>query len=140
MLTGSYPIVRRDNTAVSWVCEARDMGGASPANVIAVAIGIRPAPRAAQPARMPGMCVSSVTSGAAAHPTALAPNCAASGQITGGGAKAVAPNATADSGQLLTATFPVLQRGQIVGWEARSKDHLRSSDGSVTAYAISISF
>jgi hypothetical protein len=140
MLTGSYPIVRRDNTATSWVCAARDMGGASPADVVAVAIGIRPAPGAPRPARMPTMCVSSVTSAVAAHPTAVASNCARGGQITGGGARAIAPGATSDAGQLLTATFPVLRQGQVVGWEARSKDHLQSSPGTVTAFAISVSF
>ncbi len=140
MLTGSYPLVRGDNTAASWVCEARDMGGASPADVIAVAIGIRPALGAARSARMPTMCVSSATSEIAAHPTAVASNCAPRGQITGGGARAIAPNATDSAGQLLTATFPVERQGQIVGWEARSKDHLQSSPGAVTAFAISISF
>lgn len=140
MLTGSYPIVRRDNTASSWVCEARDMGGASPADVVAVAIGIRPAPGAARPARMPRMCVSAVTSAVAAHPTATAANCAAGGQVTGGGARAIAPGATDNAGQLLTATFPVSRQGQVVGWEARAKDHLQSSAGTVTAFAISVSF
>lgn len=141
MLTGSYPIVRRDNTATSWVCEARDMGGASPADVIAVAIGIRPAPGSLRPARMPTMCVSSVTSAVAPHPTATASNCAPGrGQITGGGARSMAPGATSDAGQLLTATFPVMQQGRVQGWEARSKDHLQSSPGTVTAFAISISF
>lgn len=141
MLTGSYPEVRRDNTANTWVCEARDLGGANPADVIAVAIGLRLAPEAAARAPVPRMCISAVTGELAAHPVARAQNCAdRSGQITGGGARAIAPSASDDAGQLLTATYPILDRGRIVGWEARSKDHLRSSPGTVTAYSISISF
>jgi opacity protein-like surface antigen len=139
MLTGSYPDVRPNNTADTWVCEARDLASPNPASVIAVAIGVRPAPGARVP--MPTMCVASSASATAAHPVAQAPNCAGKdGQITGGGARANAPGANADAGQFLAATFPVDGRAGVTGWEARSKDHLRSSPGMVTAYAIAVTF
>lgn len=138
MLTGSYPDVQRARTATTWVCEARDMGGANPADVIAVAIGVRPAPGAPVPA--PRQCITAVTSPAAAHPVAQAPTCGG-GQITGGGARAVAFAPSENAGQLLTATYPLPGRaGGASAWEARSKDHSVSSPGTVTAYAISLRF
>ena len=160
MLTASHPVARPDGTADTWECGGSDLKEASPATVTAVAIGIRPNPAAARPPRMPVMCVSSVVSRIAAHPSAVAQNCGEKrgGQITGGGARSwsrelayrdlppgrvkhtAALNRAPPAGQFLVGTAPVVTQGVVTGWEARSKDHLVSSPGTVTAYAISVTF
>jgi len=142
LLTGSYPDVKAGGTADTWVCSAKSHGGDSPADMVAVAIGIRLSPTAAGYGTPPRMCVSQVTSAPGAYPLARAGNCAADqgGQITGGGARAQVPAPGPDRGQLLTATAPVMTRGAVSGWEARSKEHSTPSPGTVTAYAISLVF
>ncbi|MBY0562722.1 MAG: hypothetical protein K2P58_00950 [Hyphomonadaceae bacterium] len=144
LLTGSYPEVNANNTADTWICSAREHGAANPATITAVAMGIRPNPNAAAPPRMPVMCVATAVSAVAAHPMAQAGNCAAAsgGQITGGGAMAGRQLVwwRRPQLQLLSATYPWIVNGAVQGWEARSKDHVYSSPGNVTAYAISVVF
>ncbi|CAN8065321.1 unnamed protein product [Agarophyton chilense] len=41
-------------------------------------------------------------------------------------------------GQLLTKSYPILERGIPVGWFAQSKDHLRSDRGKIQAFAVAL--
>ncbi len=158
LLTGSYPdeVDRR-----SWICEAKDHLSPNPAALHAYAFGIR-----AKTGSQPTMTISRATSTVEAAPTARV-TVAPGYEVTGGGARAEAwrtatlagtQNQTApsfaqpsrfatlraqvpDSGELLTASFPVMAQGTArvaTGWEARAKDHGVSSPGTVTAYVIGV--
>jgi vibriolysin len=145
LLTGSYPAQSRYQKLIGgtgpfdrWVCSAKDHDIASPASLTAYVVGV--APVNPSTTRMPVNCVSQATSTVAAHPVVqVAGNClGAHGQLTGGGAlaRSTDPNG---AGQLLTASFPVYQ-GPVKKWEARSKDHVTASPGTVTAYAVVVDF
>jgi hypothetical protein len=136
LLTASYPTIPPTPATPTWECRGKDHQLASPASLTAFAIGIRPT-HAGTP--MPVAHITTATSGVAELPEVVAP--AVIGAIvTGGGARAV-PSDPNGSGQLLTGTFPEFSAtGAVVGWHAKSKDHMVASPGTVTAYAINVTF
>ncbi|MGE0551860.1 MAG: hypothetical protein AB7R55_00390 [Gemmatimonadales bacterium] len=156
LLTGSYP---DEVTQRAWICEAKDHLVPSPGALRAYVIGMR-----ALTGAQPVVAITKATSAIGAAPVARA-NVAPYFEVTGGGARAevwrgatlarsgatntmAAPSRTAarlqaaaDSGVLLTASFPIMGTGTArvaVGWEARAKDHGVSSPGTVTAYVIGV--
>jgi hypothetical protein len=137
LLTGSFPATFTDSTGAlrsKWVCIATDHDVTNMAGLGAYVIGVQPANANI---RMPKMCISQAVSGVAAHPAVQVGNTCmpnGSGQITGGGA------VTSGPGQLLTASFPVYSNVPATLWEARSKDHIHPSPGTVTAFAVVVDF
>jgi hypothetical protein len=154
LLTGSYP---DEADQRSWICEAKEHLVPSPAALHAYVIGIK-----ALNGPQPVMAITKATSAVGAAPrvqVAVAPYY----EVTGGGARAevsrpaslaigapsglmrapgrVATTIAADSGVLLTGSFPVIGPGTAyaaIAWEARAKDHGVSSPGTVTAYVIGV--
>jgi len=131
LLTASFP-----SSNISWECRGKDHSVASPAAITAFVIGIRPK-RAGIP--LPTVQITTATSAVADLPEVVAPTVPGA-LVTGGGALA-APSDPNGAGQLLTGTYPeVNATGTIVGWHARSKDHAVVSPGTVTAFAVNVTF
>lgn len=137
MLTGSFPVqAPGTNVFNQWVCTSKDHDIPNPASLTAFVVGIRPVNPSTTPT--PTMCVAKATSGVSSKPTVQVPANCGPGLITGGGAQAVPADPNGD-GLLLTAMFPNYQ-GPTTVWEARAKDHIHPSPGTVTAFAVVVDF
>lgn len=117
LLTASFP-----NSDRSWEARSKDHQTSDPSRITAYVIGVRP--RSGNLRNI----INSATGASAAHPSAQV--CLDPGWILSGGG---ALDQWDGFGNLLTASFP-----QGTCWFAAGKDHLVSSPGAVTAYAIGI--
>jgi hypothetical protein len=132
LLTGSFP-----SSLKSWECRSKDHSVADPSTITAYVIGIRPK-RAGL--ALPAVQITTATTGPTARPYVIVPGIPGA-VVTGGGALAL-PADPADAGQLLTGTYPATAAGFAgpLGWFASSKDHTAVSPGTVTAFAVNLSF
>jgi hypothetical protein len=147
LLTASYP-----SSITTWECNASWHIGLSKARMTAYVVGIRP--RDGTPP--PSVQITSSPSAWAAHPSSDAQTSTLPGYvITGGGALAVVDHRSLSTftgfaslsgferffeGQFLTGSYPISGGGVPTGWHASSKDHLYSSPGYVSAFAVNVKF
>jgi hypothetical protein len=148
LLTASFP-----SSLTTWECRSKDHSVSSPAPITAFVVGIRPKKAGIA---LPTVQITTATSAATNHPTAVAPGLPGWGKVpgspgwvvTGGGARAMPVHRAgqaqpqAGAGQLLTGSFPTTSKDSRAptGWYAASKDHAVASPGIVQAFAINLYF
>ncbi|MGH8083920.1 MAG: hypothetical protein ACREPV_01410 [Lysobacter sp.] len=125
LLTASYPV-----DSMTWEARSKDHSGASSANITTYVIGIRP--RSCLPI-WTGTSISSDEGGVAPHPAASI-SLPRGLLLTGGGARVN----WRGSGNLLTASYPIVGSDGNAIWAAKAKEHSHSSPASVTVYVIGL--
>jgi hypothetical protein len=128
MLTASYPILetRDSKTSNTWKAQSKDHLESSPATITVYALGLRS--KIGDYIKINQNC-ENTTSPQLSHPSETA----APGSefvMVGGGAEVH----WHDPGNMLTASYP----NDSNDWTAQSKDHLKSSPATITAYAVGI--